>query len=128
MIQIFEKSVPSRGTSLRKTKFDGHMPVMRTLSLQRCSRLLVERRRTCNVCLANQAKRYNSSIPFNPSEVPQPSESVHLGQVVREESTVVKDKEDVHPNRPHLKNRGQYFVTTPIFYVNGGIIDFDVLD
>jgi hypothetical protein len=26
-----------------------------------------------------------------------------------------------HKRRPHMKNKGIYYVTTPIFYVNGGI-------
>ena len=35
-----------------------------------------------------------------------------------EGETVTNKRQE--PKRTHLKNSGQYFVTTPIFYVNGG--------
>jgi hypothetical protein len=73
----------------------------------------------CGACLTNQGNRYNSSIPLETLEVPEPSKSIPLEQRSPELINVTKNKGDI-TDRPHLKNRGQYFVTTPIFYVNGG--------
>ena len=119
--QIFENCTSPRRTSARKKQKVGVQSlVMRALSSQQCSRLTLRRRWMCGGCLTNQGNRYNSSIPVETSEVPEPSKSIPLEQRSPESINVIKNKEDTNADRSHLKNRGQYFVTTPIFYVNGG--------
>ena len=96
---------------------------MRGLSWQRYPRILLQRQWTCRICLQSRTRRYNSSFastlsgprseePLTPTPIePLPTESI-----------VRKSKAEVNAARSHLKNRGQYYVTTPIFYVNGGIV------
>ena len=93
------------------------------LSLRRYPRPFSQRQWTCRICLQTQIKRYTSSLaatlsgppsedPLNPTPIEHPPT----------ESIVLKSKAELNAARPHLKNKGQYYVTTPIFYVNGGII------
>lgn len=79
---------------------------------------------TCSKCLRQQFRPLSSSavspIPDFPTasqpktDPEESSGTVEGGEAGR--SVAAK------PVRRHLKNYGQYFVTTPIFYVNGGSI------
>jgi hypothetical protein len=101
---------------------------MRSLPSRRCTRMLTERRWTCGSCLTSQVKRYNSSISTDTSRVSQPSIPLPPGQALPEDGRLSDATDGNGVTRSHLKNHGQYFVTTPIFYVNGGNSPFEVTD
>jgi hypothetical protein len=72
----------------------------------------------CVNCRWRQSRRYNSTlaspVPDSSEELGEQTQSISPNHL--EAKKVVPHKKD----RTHLKNYGQYFITTPIFYVNGG--------
>jgi len=119
----FSKKALRRTFSSKATQSTVHSCVMRGLCSQRCPRLLLRRQWTCIICLQSQNFFYSSSLA---STLSGPPSKEHLDATPLEppptESIVRKNKAEVNASRGHLKNRGQYYVTTPIFYVNGGIV------
>src|SRR5438552_1457362 len=97
---------------------------MRGLSWQRCPQLPF-RRWTYEICLQSQKFSYSSSLASTLSgpRGEEPLDATPL-EPPPTESIVRKSKAEVNAARGHLKNRGQYYVTTPIFYVNGGIVSW----
>ena len=120
---IFENLFLLELPSAKATTSSLHSRAMPGLSPRLYPRIFTKRQWTCTVCLKFQIKRDASSLaatlsgprsqgPLNPTPIEPPLT----------ESPVRKSKTEVNASRFHLKNRGQYYVTTPIFYVNGGIV------
>ena len=72
----------------------------------------------CQVCLRQQARQFSRSIALTTTEILPPRIRAEVGSAEPESQDV--NSGPLTPKRPHLKNSGQYYVTTPIFYVNGG--------
>ena len=103
---------------------ESNNPAMKGLKAQRFLSGYGYKRWTCSNCLRQQFRPLSSSvaspIPDFPTDsqpktdLEESSETVEGGEAGRPAAA--------KPVRRHLKNYGQYFVTTPIFYVNGGLI------
>src|SRR5271163_543441 len=96
---------------------------MRDLYRQRFSRVLSSRIWTCSGCqqhrirqftMSNSARQQEENLTGPLTQNPPHDDAAAYG----EGETVTNKRQE--PKRTHLKNSGQYFVTTPIFYVNGG--------
>jgi hypothetical protein len=77
------------------------------MPLRNCSRLFRLKSLGCRDCISVQLRAYSSSA----SELPETETKVRVGPGFT-----------VPEQRKRLKNVGRYYVTTPIFYVNGGSI------
>jgi hypothetical protein len=96
---------------------------MRPLTLAARPWPVTRRQWTCNVCLHRSSIRYNSSTAPDPLPVAVPTEQ-KPEQPELPDYPMFKIAETVRPEggwpQTHLRNKGTYYVTTPIFYVNGG--------
>ena len=96
-----------------------HCCGMRRLSPHRFSRSLQIRQWTCAQCLLQkQTIRRSSSISSAPKLHLLDLNNGSSSSVARDQAD--SDADHKKPRQGHPRNTGKYFVTTPIFYVNGG--------
>jgi hypothetical protein len=96
---------------------------MRVLYRQRLFRVLSSRPWTCSGCQQHRIRQFTTSNSTlheggNTLATSKPNNPLDAATADVEGGTVTHKRQE--PKRTHLKNSGQYFVTTPIFYVNGG--------
>lgn len=96
---------------------------MRDLYRQRLSRVVSSRIWTCSGCQQHRIRQFTmSNSPRQHEEnFPGPlKQNAPLDDAAADGEGETMTNKRQEPKRTHLKNSGQYFVTTPIFYVNGG--------